>query len=87
MTKLSRESETVTSRQMNMSDSTSTTFAQIERRALHPDPGTAELARMCRRRGDAVRRRHTAIATNVPNWSSYRSWAYQARGSWEKETS
>jgi len=42
---------------------------------------------MCRRRGDAVRRRHTAIANNVPNWSSYRSWAYQARGTWEKETS
>jgi|HubBroStandDraft_5_1064220.scaffolds.fasta_scaffold390574_2 hypothetical protein len=70
-----------------MSDSTLAPFAQIERRALNPDPSSAELGRMCRRRGDAVRRRHTAIATNVPNWNTYRSWAYQARGTWEKETS
>jgi len=70
-----------------MSDSTLTHFAQVERRALHPDPSTADLGRMCRRRGDAVRRRHTAIATNVPNWSKLSQLGIRSSRTWEKETS
>lgn len=58
-------------------------YSGVDRRELRVTPPSLRLRIPLRRCDDKTSARHSAITQQLPDWRTYRTWAHEARGSWE----